>query len=157
VGFLILVLVLSKYAFGPLLNLLAERQKTIRGNLDEAEARRNEMVRLQHEYEERLSKIEDEARDKIQTAIREAQSVRDEIIAKAQADSNAIAQRGIQELAQERAKAMEEMRNEVADLAIKVASQVVKQNLDAGNHSRLIDDVIGSIGASNGRGAGSVN
>lgn len=155
VGFLILVFVLSKFAFGPLLGVLEQRQTTIRGNLDEAEARRNEMVRLQHEYEERLAKIEDEARDKIQSAIREAQAARDEIITKAQADSHAIVARGNEELAQERAKAMEEMRNEVAELAIQVAGRVVKQNLDAGNHARLIDDVIGSISATNGRGAGS--
>jgi F-type H+-transporting ATPase subunit b len=83
VGFLILIFVLRKYAFGPMVGVLQQRQDTIRGNFDEAEARRNEMVKLQRDYEERLAKIEDEARDKIQVAVREAQVARDEIVARA--------------------------------------------------------------------------
>jgi F-type H+-transporting ATPase subunit b len=155
VGFLILIFVLSKYAFGPLLAVLEERQTTIRNNLDEAESRRNEMARLQNVYEERLAKIEDEARDKIQAAVREAQVARDEIIARAHADSQAVLLRGTQELDQERSKAMEEMRNEIADLAVQAAGRVIKANLDSASHAALIADVIHSVGASNGQTTGS--
>jgi F-type H+-transporting ATPase subunit b len=152
VGFLLLFLILKKFAFGPIFGILQQRQDTIRGNLDEAESRRDEMVRLQHEYEERLAKIEDEARDKIQAAVKEAQSARDEILARAREESEAIVQRGNESMARERTKAMAEMRDQIANLAIQAASQVVQRSLDAPSHAALIDGVIAGIGQ-NGAGA----
>lgn len=146
VGFIILVFILSKYAFGPLLGLLQQRQDTIRHSLDEAESRRVEMERLQHEYEARLAKIEDEARDKIQAAVKEAQAARDEIIARAHADSETIVQRGNESMARERTKALAEMRDQIAELAIQAASQVVQRSLDGSSHAALIDGVIAGIG-----------
>ena len=158
-GFLLLVFILSKYAFGPILSLLDNRQKSIQGNIDEAQNRRNEMVNLQRDYEGRLAKIEEEARDKIQTAIKEAHIVRDEIIARAKADSEAILVRGREELEIEKQKALITMRDQVADLAIGAASRVVKTSLDGANHARLVDDVIANLGNMNGSsvGAGSLN
>jgi F-type H+-transporting ATPase subunit b len=156
VGFVILVWILAKYAFGPVYKMLDERQCTIRGNMDEAESRRNEMVRLQSEYEERLAKIEEEARDKIQIAIKEAQAARDEILSKAREESTRIAERGQQELESERAKAMVEMRNEIAEMAVAAATQAVRGNLNTQNHSALIEQAINSIGAS-GNQNGSLN
>jgi len=155
VGFLILITVLKKFAFGPIFGMLQARQDTIRGNLDEAEARRAEMERLQREYEASLARIEEEARDKIQAAVKDAQAARDEIIAKAQADSQAIVQRGQEEIDRERAKAMVEMRDQIADLATTAASRLVRQNLNAGNHAQLIDEVIGGIGANGAAANGS--
>src|SRR5262249_28969159 len=129
IGFLLLFLILKKFAFGPIYGMLEQRQENIRGNLDEAQARRDEMVRLQHEYEERLAKIEDEARDKIQAAVRDAQTARDEILARAHADAEAIVQRGNEEVTRERERAMLEMRNQIADLAVSAAGKVIKQSL----------------------------
>ena len=147
IGFSVLVWILSKYAFGPIYKMLEARQINIRGNLDEAESRRDEMVRLQKEYETRLAQIEEEARDKIQVAVKEAQAARDEIIEKAREESTRIAHRGLEEIASERAKAMAEMRNEIANMAIAAATQAVRGNLNAGNHSALIDQAIASVGA----------
>jgi F-type H+-transporting ATPase subunit b len=157
VGFLILIAILAKFAFGPIYKMLEARQSNIRGNLDEAESRRNEMVRLQQDYETRLAQIEDEARDKIQAAIKEAQIARDEILEKAREDAARIAQRGQEEMASERAKAMAEMRDEIANMAIAAATQAVRGNLNSQNHSALIDQAIASIGSTPGANAGSLN
>jgi F-type H+-transporting ATPase subunit b len=148
IGFLILVFILAKFAFGPILNLLQQRQSTIQGNLDEAQSRRDEMVRLQEEYQRRLAQIEDEARDKVQAAVKEAQAARDEIIAKAQADREAIVARGQEEMQRERESAMAAMRNQIADLAFQAANRAVKGNLNSSSHAQLIDDVISGIGSS---------
>ena len=87
ISFVLLLIVLIKFAFRPILNILEERQKSIRDDLDSAESRRLEMERLQKDYETRLAQIEDEARDKIQQAIKQAEGIRDEILSKARADS----------------------------------------------------------------------
>lgn len=155
VGFIVLVWILAKFAFGPIYKMLDQRQSTILGNMDEAESRRNEMVRLQHEYEERLAKIEDEARDKIQSAVKEAQAARDEIITKAREESTRIVERGQQEVESERAKAMVEMRDQIAEMAIAAATQAVRGNLNASNHAALIEQAIAGIGS--GAPKGSLN
>lgn len=147
-GFLVLVTVLVKYAFGPIYALLAQRQTTIQGNLDEAQSRRDEMVRLQNEYQQRLAQIEDEARDKVQAAVKEAQAARDEIITKAQADREAIVARGNEELEREREKALASMRDEIAELAFQAANRAVRGNLREGAQSQLISDVVAGISAS---------
>jgi F-type H+-transporting ATPase subunit b len=152
-GFVILVIILAKFAFGPIYRMLEARQGKIRSDLDDAQARRDEMVRLQHEYEERLGKIEDEARDKIQAAIKEAQAARDEILSKAREESTRIIARGQEEIESERAKAMVEMRDQIAEMAITAATQAVRGNLNTQNHSALIEQAINSIGTSNSNGS----
>ncbi len=146
VGFIIMVVVLAKYAFGPMVAMLQQRQDTIQGNFDEAEARRNEMVKLQREYEDRLAKIEDEARDKIQVAVREAQAARDEIMTRAKSEAETVIERGKIDMAQQQAQAMVTMRNQLADLTVQAASRVVKENLNTTSHAKLIDDAIADLG-----------
>lgn len=157
VGFLILFLVLRKYAFGPIFAMLQARQDNIRQNLDEAQSRRDEMVRLQQEYEERLAKIEDEARNKIQAAVREAQAARDEIMQRAQADAQAIVARGQGDIERQRQQAMVEMRDQLADLAIQAASRVIRKDLSGQGHAQLIDEVIAGVGGMNSSSASSAS
>lgn len=147
VGFLILLFVLMKFAFGPIAATLQARQDKIKGDLDEAESRRNEMVALQRDYETRLAAIEDEARNKIQAAVKEAQSARDEILTRAHTDAQAIVQRGNEEIASERAKSLTEARNQIVDLATLMARQSARENLSAAGQAGLIDDAITKIGA----------
>ncbi len=151
VGFLLLFLLLKKFAFGPIFNVLEQRQSTIRNNLDEAEARRNEMISLQKDYEQRLAKIEDEARDKIQAAVKDAQAARDEIIARANADRDAIIKRTEEDILSERHKALATMRDQIAEMAVTGASRILKQKLDVPNQGRLIDEVISEIGSRGAR------
>lgn len=152
VAFLVLLFVLKKFAFGPIFNTLQARQDKIRGDLDDAEARRNEMVQLQKEYEQRLAQIEDEARDKIQEATRQAQAAREDLLEKARSEAQAIVDRARGEIQREREIAAAEMRDQIAQLSAATASRLIKQTLDPNAHARLIDEVIAGIG-SNGTSA----
>lgn len=146
VSFVLLLVILTKFAFRPLLNMLEERQNTIRNDLDQAEERRVEMERLQKDYEERLAKIEDEARDKIQKAIKEAEGIREDILVKAREESEKVVEAGREEIQRDRARSMAQIRNEVADLAIHAAQSVIGENLNAQNHDTLIEQAIASFG-----------
>ena len=147
VGFVLLLWVLQKFAFGPLVNTLQSRQDKIVADLDDAQAKRDEMVALQRDYETRLAAIEDEARDKIQAAVKEAQAARDEIITRAQADAQAIIVRGQAEIDAERAKSLTEARNQIVDLATLMARRSAQENLSAAGQSNLIDDAIAKFGS----------
>lgn len=151
VSFSLLLFVLTKFAFRPLLNMLEERQQGIRNDLDQAESRRLEMERLQKDYETRLAQIEDEARDKIQQAIKQAEGIRDEILVKARAESEQVLAAGREEIDRDRIRSMAQMRNEVADLAIHAAQSVVGKNLSSEGHDQLISEALSSFQES-GRG-----
>ena len=150
IAFVILFLILKKFAFGPIFGMLQARQDKIRADLDDAEARRAEMVRLQREYETRLAQIEDEARDKIQAAVREAQVARDELLQKAHSEAQAIVARAHEELDRERQIAQAEMRDQIARLSTAAAGRIIRQTLDPAAHARLIDEVISGIGSADG-------
>ena len=150
IAFVILFLVLKNFAFGPIFGILQARQDKIRADLDDAEARRNEMVRLQKEYEQRLAQIEDEARDKIQAAVKEAQAARDELLQKAHGEAQTIVDRARQDIVREREIANAEMRDQIARLSAQVAGRLIKQTLDPTAHSRLVDEVIGTISLNGG-------
>ena len=154
IAFVLLFLILKKFAFGPIFGTLQARQDKIRGDLDDAEARRNEMVQLQKEYEQRLAQIEDEARNKIQEATRHAQAAREELLEKARAEAQAIVDRAHGEIVREREIANAEMRNQIALLSTAAAGRLIKQTLDPSSHGRLIDEVIADIGTSNGHSGG---
>ena len=147
VGFALLLWVLMKFAFGPLVATLQARQDKIVADLDDAQAKRDEMIALQRDYETRLAAIEDEARDKIQAAVKEAQAARDEIITRAQADAQAIMARGQAEIDAERAKSLTEARNQIVDLATLMARRSAMENLSAAGQSNLIDDAIAKFGS----------
>lgn len=146
VGFGCLVLILSKFAFGPIAATLDARQAKIHSDLDEAQARRDEMVALQTEYSQRLAKIEEEARDKIQSAVKEAQAARDEILTRARDEAAHIVQRGREEVDSERAKSLVDARDQIVDIASAMATRAVRENLSANGQSKLIDDAIAGIG-----------
>jgi len=145
VSFVLLLVVLTKFAFRPILNILEERQKSIRDDLDSAESRRLEMERLQKDYETRLAQIEDEARDKIQQAIKQAEGVRDEILSKARTESEQVLAAGREEIDRDRIRSMAQMRNEVADLAIHAAQSVVGKNLSSAGHDQLIAEALSTF------------
>jgi len=147
IGFVILVFVLSKYAFRPIADTLDARQKKITGDLTEAEARRDEMVRLQKDYEQRLAGIEDEARETIAKASREANAVTEASLGRAREEAAMIVQRGTEEVDAERAKAIIESRDQIVDLASALARRAVKQELNVTAHAQLIDEVIAGLSA----------
>ena len=157
IAFVLLVAILSKFAFGPMFGMLQQRQDYIKSNLNDAEARRAEMVRLQQDYEQRLATIEDEARDKIQTAVREAQAARDEIVSRAKTDAEDILKRGQAELEQERAKSLAMSRDQIAELAVNAAARIMRRDLDGATHSKLITDAIGELGALSPNGSGTAS
>lgn len=146
VGFLLLWWLLTKFLWQPAGQFLAKRQQIIQNNLEEAERQRTEMQRIREEYERRLADIEQEHRDRIQAAQREAHAARDELLAEARAERDRIVAAGVQEIQREKEKALVEIRDQVVDLAILAAAQVIGRELDEPAHRSLINEVIEGIG-----------
>lgn len=142
VGFAILVAFLKKVLYQPIGKILAQRQDTIRRDRHDAAQFRDEMKRRSGELEERLAHLETEVRDRIQAAEREAQRVREELLDQARGERDRIVEAGLAELRREREKALVEIRNLVADLAIKAAGNIIERELDLTAHRAMIDDIV---------------
>ena len=143
IGFLILMVVLQQvFTFKQIFGILDQRQADIQATYDQLDATARRWKQTRREYEQRLAGIEAEAREKIQAAVKEAQALRDNLIADAQKQAEAIIERGRNESERERQKAFLEMRQQVVALAIAAAGKVVGESLNDARHTKLVDDFI---------------
>lgn len=142
IGFLILLWLLSKFLYKPVLSMLELRREQIRTDREEAERHRVEMERRSAELETRLSQLETEVRDRMQAAEREAARLREEMLTAARQERERLVEAGVAELRREREKALVEIRNMVADLAILAAGKVIEEELDLDAHRAMIDDIV---------------
>ena len=145
-GFLILYWVLSKFLFGPVQNMLATREEQIKSRLDEAEEKRQDMIRMRDDYEARIADIEAESRERIEEAMGQAQVARDELLSHAREQAQRIMERGHAEIQREKEKALVEIRDRVAELAVITAGQLIQRELDEPTHRQLAEEIIDGIG-----------
>ncbi len=145
-GFLILLFILKKIAWKPLLSLLDERREKISSEFQTIDRTKSELSRLEQDYKARLADIDAQARQRIQEAISEGQRVSVEIQEKAREESKNILNKAKENIELEVAKARVELRNQVATLAIKAAEKVIKEELSEERHRRLVTEFIDEAG-----------
>ena len=141
-GFVLLFLIANRLVFTPIGKVLDEREGEISGTYDKLDADQKQMEALKAEYEGRLERIEGEAREKIQAAIKEAEAARDRIIADAGARGKELVVKAEQEAEREREQAMITLRQQVVELAMGATRKVIGESLDAAKQKSLIDDFI---------------
>jgi F-type H+-transporting ATPase subunit b len=146
VTLIILVLLLGKFAFRPVLNMLDERANEIDARYSAAEAQQRAMEQARLEYQQRLTGIEAEAREHIQAAVKEAQALREQIVTEARSQGDALVQRATEEITREKQKALVELRSEVANLAVDAAGKILGRSIDAQAHRDLLSGVIEDVG-----------
>ena len=145
-GFLILLFILKKIAWKPLLSLLDERREKISSEFQTIDRTKSELSRLEQDYKARLAEIDAQARQRIQEAISEGQRISVEIQEKAREESKNILNKAKENIELEVAKARVELRNQVATLAIKAAEKLIKVELTEERHKRLVTEFIDEAG-----------
>jgi len=145
-GFLILLFILKKIAWKPLLSLLDERREKISSEFQTIDRTKSELLRLEQDYKARLADIDALARQRIQEAISEGQRISVEIQEKAREESKNILNKAKENIELEVAKARVELRNQVATLAIKAAEKLIKVELTEERHKRLVTEFIDEAG-----------
>lgn len=147
IAFTLLILVMAKFVYRPVTATIDARQKEIQDTLEQIAADRRTMEQSRTDYERRLAGIEEEARQHIQGAVKQAQEEGAQILAKAQADAAAQRERALQEIDQERRKAIAQIRSEMAELAVVAAGKILQREINPEVHRELISDFIGQVGA----------
>ena len=144
--FLILLGLLAKFAWNPLLRALEERQETIRKSLDDAERTKQELERVQQESAQIVAEARAEAQTIVSRSRAEAETVREDLKRKAKEEAAGLVKNAERQIQQETARAVQEIRREVVDLSLTVASKLIKKNLSQEDNDRLIQDSLDQIG-----------
>ena len=145
VTFLLLVFVLGKYAWKPLLAMLAEREQTIRTALDEARKAREDSESLLEQNRAILADARNQANEVLERARQDAEQRRAELADKARQEAEGLLTRSREEIDRQKRLAIRELRSEAAELAIAAASRVVGADLDGESQRRLVDEYFASL------------
>lgn len=149
VCFVLLVMLLNKFAMKPVGNMISARQAEISESLDRVAADRKAMQDLRADYEQRLASIEAEAREHVAGAIKQAQQEAAGILARAREEASAQRDRALAEIDLERRKAVVEIRSQMADLAVIAAGKILEREINPGTHRDLVDSFIQQVGSPN--------
>lgn len=148
ISFLIVLFLLKKLAWGPIVQSLKEREEGIANALNEAERARQEMAKLQAGNEELLRQARDERDNILKDAKAVADKMRSEAIAKAQADADRMITAARAEIENTKKAAIAELKNSVATLSIEIAEKLVREKLtDADKQKALNQSMAADISA----------
>ncbi|MBQ8599430.1 MAG: F0F1 ATP synthase subunit B [Oscillospiraceae bacterium] len=143
---LILLVLVKKFLFKPVLNILQQRQDEVDKIYADANKAKEEATPLRADYENRLASAKEEASEIVKTAAAQAQRRSVEIVDEAQEKANALRARAEAEIAQEKKKAINEIKDEISGMAVDIASKVVEREISAKDHEKLIEDFIKNVG-----------
>lgn len=142
----IIYFILKKLLFGPVKKVLAERQKAVDTVYDEADRTLAEANESKELYENRLASAEEEANVIVEEARTKAKKVSDSIISDANEKANAALRRAEDNIALEKRKAVNEMKDEISDISVEIAEKIIGRELTDEDRSGLVDSFIDSLG-----------
>jgi len=141
-----LFLVLKKYLWKPVLNMIEARQKEIDTLYADAGQAREQAQLLENEYRQKLDAAAETGDKLVMEATARAHSRSEEIVAKANAEADAIRAKASADIAQEKKKALNDAKDEISVLALDIAAKVVGRELTADDKNRLVDSFIDGLG-----------
>jgi F-type H+-transporting ATPase subunit b len=147
ITFLVLLVVLSKFAWGPIVKMLDEREKTIHGAIESAKKERAEAEKLLAAQKESLAKATREAAEVAKRNQDEVEKLRQELTAKARKEAEELVASARKQIVEEKSKAVAELKGMVADLAIDAAGKLVKASLDEKAQRQLVEDYLKQLPA----------
>ena len=139
IGFLLLVWLLKRFGWGPLLGVLDQRRQRIADGLEAVEQAKQEMARLKTQYERELSRSDAAARQKLLEAVQEGQRVAAEIEEAARAAAQASLAHAKEALALEVAKAKGTLRDQIVALTLEATETLLRARVDEGRDRTLVE------------------
>jgi F-type H+-transporting ATPase subunit b len=146
VNFVVLLIILTKLLYRPLVAKMQERTEAIRQSLEQAQAARDEAARQQAENEGRLRQAHAEAASIRGQALKEAADEQRRLVDSARAESQRLVDSAKAQMDADVRRAREELRREVGDLATAVAEKLIRKSLREEEHRRIVDEAIAKVG-----------
>jgi len=146
VMFIILMALITKFAWGPLMGIMKQREEHIANEIGAAEQSRTEAKKLLEEQRDLLKEARNEAQSLIESAKKQGDVQREEIIVAARAESERLKDSAKLEIEQQKEKAVAAIREQVASLSVLIASKVIEKELSAEDQEKLINEYIQEVG-----------
>ncbi len=143
--FVLVVIVLGKFAWGPILALLQQREEFIHKSLADAKRDREQADAQLKEYGARLQSARAESAALIEAARRDSERLREELRQQAKAQADTIIQNAERKIQLETARALQQIRHEAVDLSVMIASKIIQRNLSKEDNQRLIDEALKQV------------
>ena len=138
--------VLKKFLFKPVKKMIDDRQAEIVTMYADADAAKQKAAELEQEYQQHLQSIRDERDTLLREATARAQKREEEIVGEARAEAAALRAAAEADIAQERKKAVNDLKNEIGGIAVDIAGKVVEREINETDHKALIDEFIRNVG-----------
>ena len=145
VNFFILLFLLRKFLYSPIKEMLDQRAAQINGDLDDAEARREESEELKAEYEQKLKNAHSEAQKIVDNAETRANKKAKDIINQAEERAENLKAKKLEEIEQAKKEAAAELRDSIADYTVLAANKLIQEQLDENKHQQMIMDFIDQL------------
>lgn len=149
-SFAVLMLLVGKFAWGPVSDIMAKRQEKIDTDLDYAENAREEAETLAKQRQEALQHSQQDAVQIVATAKANGEKQRQTMLDQAQSEVTKLKQNAQASIESDRQTAMEQAKNDVAELSLAIASKIMAKELSAADQQSLIDDYIKGLGETHG-------
>ena len=157
-AFLLVFLILRKFAFPKLQESMQTREQQIQADLEAAERARTEAENEKRQYQQQIAESRSEANRIVEDARQQAEQVRKDIIAKAEKEAEQITSRAQESIAAERASTIQELQSTIATMSIQLAEKVVGRSIDASAQKEMVDAYIRDVGGmGNGPAGGGSN
>ena len=143
---MIQLVIFKKLLLNPVKKVIAERKAKADSQIADAEKLRTEAEAMKAEYEQNLQKARTEANQIVAAAQKTAAARSEELLGEARAQAAALKQKAEADIAQERKKAVNEVKDEIGGMAMEIASKVVEREIKEADHQDLIDEFIKNVG-----------
>ncbi|MFD3446677.1 F0F1 ATP synthase subunit B [Microbacteriaceae bacterium 4G12] len=144
--FLILLALLRKYAFGPLMGIMKQREEHIANEIEAAEKNNEEAKKLVEEQRVFMKQSRVEAQELIERAKKQAEEQKETIMATAKAEAETMKESALQDIQREKEQAISALQAQVASLSVQIASKVIEKELREEDQANLIRDYIKEVG-----------
>ena len=143
---MIQLLIFKKFLLKPIKQVIADRKAKADSQIADAQKLRTEAEAMKAEYEQNLQNARTEANQIVAAAQKTATARSEEIVGEARAQAAALKQKAEADIAQERKKAVNEVKDEIGGMAMEIASKVVEREIREADHKDLIDEFIKNVG-----------
>ncbi|HSG99263.1 MAG TPA: F0F1 ATP synthase subunit B [candidate division Zixibacteria bacterium] len=144
-GFLLVVWLLKKFAWGPLLSMIEERRENIVSEFREIEFQKKDLEKQRHEYDDKVKEIEQERRQKLLEGVNEGQKIAAELKATAQGEAKEIITKAREESAREVIKAKAQLKKDMVTITMSAAEKLLREKLTDDRDRQLVGDFIDQI------------
>jgi F-type H+-transporting ATPase subunit b len=145
ITFVLLLIILKKMAWGPILNSLNERENFIKDSIDRAEQAQLEAEKLLEENKANLERAEEEAQKIIEQGRQYSDKLKAQMLEASNVEAKKMIAEAVSDIERKNQEAFNNLKNQVADIAVSAAEKIIRANLDKEKQTKLVDEYLNDL------------